>query len=89
MFIKVYLKLQQIDDISTSISLLEMGMMDFSDIENLTLKLMVSCTEDSIEKFFFALSDDDYKQLEYKQLELLQNLVRQLKDYYTSQMVGV
>ena len=31
---------------------------------------------------------DDYKQLEYKQLELLQNLVRQLKDYYTSQMWG-
>ena len=82
------LKITANDDISTSISLLEMGMMDFSDIENLALKLMSHAQEDSIEKFFFALSDDDYKQLEYKQLELLQNLVRQLKDYYTSQMWG-
>lgn len=82
------LKITANDDISTSISLLEMGMMDFSDIENLALKLMSHAQEDSIEKFFLALSDDEYKQLEYKQLELLQNLVRQLKDYYTSQMWG-
>lgn len=82
------LKIAANDDISASISLLEMRMMDFSDIENLALKLMSHAQEDSIEKFFFFLSDEEYKELECKQLELLQNLVRRLKDYYTSQMWG-
>lgn len=34
MFIKIYLQISANDAISTNISLLEMGMMDFSDIEN-------------------------------------------------------
>lgn len=82
------LKIAANDDISTSIALLEMGSMHFSDIESLALKLMSNAQEDMIEKFFFALSDEEYKELEDKQVELLRNLVRQLKDYYTSQMWG-
>ena len=82
------LKIATNDDIHNSISLLEMGMMDFSDIEALALKLFSNSHEDAIEKFFFALSDEEYQELADKQLELLQNLVRQLKDYYTSQMWG-
>ena len=77
------------DDISWDISCLEMGMIDdFADIENLALKLISYAQEDLIEKFFFALSDNEYQELENKQLELLRDLVKHLKNYYTSQMWG-
>lgn len=82
------LKIVTNDEINSNISLLEMGLMDTSDIISLALQLVSYTEEDSIEKFFFALADDEYIALENQQLELLQSLVKKLKDYYTSQMWG-
>ncbi len=82
------LKITTNDEIHNKISLLEFGLMNFEDMISLAIQLVSNSYEDSIERFFFAISDDDYARFENEQLELIQSLVKQLKDYYISQMWG-
>lgn len=85
---KNILKITANGEVHVQLSNLERGALDFSGISNLALMLISSEMDDLIEKFFFSLSNEEYKQLEKEQLELLKNLVKKLKDYYTGQPWG-
>lgn len=67
---------------------LKLGIASSKELSELATKLLATRSGDKIEEFFRTISDQSYQEFERSDLDLAENLVNHLQQYYTGQGWG-